>query len=1134
MADSLLEMLLRHLTGWAEGAALAECSDGQLLERFVTHREEAAFAGLLHRHGPMVLSICRRTLANEQDCEDVFQATFLLLVHKAGSIRCRESVGSWLHGVAHRLTVRCRAQEDRRRVHERQAGLERTAAAPAPQAWEELRALLDEAIAELPEKYRSALVLCYLEDHTHEEAARRLGCRLTTLRSRVARGRERLRDALLRRGLALSSAAFLAALATSATQAALPPALRIRTLTAALPFAKGDAVSTLVSASTAALVEGGLHAMSTVRLKILLIVLLISGLTLGGAGLLAHQMFGAKDPADPPQPSGERAAAPPPENKPQPAVDRFGDPLPQRAIARLGTVRFRMGGLVGACAWSPDGMVLAAGENLSYDASLALSLFDAGTGKPLRQLRDHQFCITSLAYSPDGRTLACGSQGAIVLWDPATGKEVRRWDSNRGQGKQVWSLAFTPDGKGLISAGEDTRVHFWDPATGKEIRQFTGHEKDVRCAVLSPAGQTLASAADQEIRLWETATGKMIRRLTGQKEPIRALAFSPDGKLLASGGAGFSGTSSVWLWETATGKVHLRLPEEKEFHKGFTTVLVRALAFSPDGKALAAGHADYTLRLWDAATGKKLHEMPGVGTYRMVSDHDGGIQCVAFSRDGKRLAFARDNQLALLDVPSGKEISPLPAPRGAVQRVFFSPDGNRLFTTNEALDQPILEWDAASGRLIRQPLPGKLLSPHLIRFSPDRKIMFTMMWDDKSQLRDAITGDAIRPIPIAILTKTSGNPRDVAFSPDGKLLAVEEPFGKAVWLIDVATGKQICTVEGMKRSDENASGRLTFSPDGWLLAMADGATIRLAEVPSGRQLPPIVLPKEHGTYSVAISPDGRSLAIPCYGNFTGQAMLLLEAATGKERLALPGPPMQVACAAFSPDGRLLAGGGRGRTVLVWDIVACKQKARLEGHQGYVQSLAFSPDGRRLASGSKDTTTLIWDVSGLAEERRRPHPLTREELDELWSILGSADAAKAYQAILTLESCPDQSVPLLAERFRFKPAPEAKQIAHLLAQLDNENFPERERATKQLREIGWAAEASLHKVLEGKPSAEVRRRVKELLDDIHEQTLRMLRGMEVLEHIGTPAARKVIASLAEGTPQARLTREAKAAVQRLRD
>jgi RNA polymerase sigma factor (sigma-70 family) len=1130
MTRSSLGVLLHHLHGGTEGASLADISDGQLLERFRTHKEEAAFAALLRRHGPMVLGVCRRALVREQDCEDVFQATFLLLARKAGSIRKRDSIGSWLHGVAQRLAVQCHRQEGRRHVHERQAGLERGEAVPAADAWESLRTLLDEAIAELPEKYRSALVLCYLEDHTHEEAARKLGCRLTTLRSRVARGRERLRTALVRRGLTLTSGAFLAVLAASATQAAVPSSLSMRTLTAALQCARGEAVAGFVSASASALVERGLPTLSPIKLKVLLVLLLAAGLTLGGAGLLAQHILGAKNSAEPPQAEGERIA-PPPEIQAKPALDRFGDPLPERAVVRLGTVRFRMGGLVSTCAWSPDGKTLAAGS-VSFPSENSITLFDTSTGKPFRQLHDHNHPITSLAYSPDGQILASGSQAGIALWDLASRKLVRMFSCKPGKFTQVWSLAFTPDGKGLVSAGEDARVRLWDPATGKEIRQFTGHEFDVRCAVLSPDGQTLASAADKEIRLWETATGKLIHRLTGQQQKIRALAFSPDGKLLASGSEDFS-IGPICLWDTATGKVQRRLPDDPKELQKRRTVSVRSLAFSPDGKTLAAGYGDYGLCLWDVATGKNCHQIPGNGSVTYSGYHDGGIQCVVFARDGKQLLFARDNQMSLLNVASGKEILPDQAHRGTTERVFFSPDSKRLFTTNNEPGQRILEWDAITGKLIRT-VPAKATWSRLVSFSPDRKmIASTGSISTHVYLWDTATGKEIRQIPLP-LKSSNASPGDIVFSPDGKLLAAEDSDGKTVWLFDAATGKQVCTVEEMGTSAYNML--LAFSPDSRILAAADRKAIHLAEVPSGRQLPSIVPPKERYAVAVALSPDGRTLAAPCTSFFKGGRMILWEVATGKERLSFPEPPGEIRNVAFSPDGRLLAAGAFDNNVYLWDAHTGQLLTQLKGHQGNIETLAFSPDGRRLASGSQDTTALIWDVTGLAKELPRRGSLSQKDLDDLWSTLAGADAAKAYQAILTLESCPDEAVPLMAERLHLKPADD-KRIARLLALLDSDDFAERERATKELREMGWAAEPALHTALEDKPSLEARQRVKALLDDIRKQPLppellRILRGMEVLEQIGTQAARKVIASLAEGTQQARLTREAKAALQRL--
>jgi hypothetical protein len=418
-------------------------------------------------------------------------------------------------------------------------------------------------------------------------------------------------------------------------------------------------------------------------------------------------------------------------------------------------------------------------------------------------------------------------------------------------------------------------------------------------------------------------------------------------------------------------------------------------------------------------------------------------------------------------------------------------------------------------------------------FSPDRKILASSGGGQTLSLWDTITGKEIRKFPIPL--KQFQTPGDVVFSPDGKLLAVEEGEGKAVWLYDPATGKQICTIEGMTTSAYPM--QLTFSPDGRILAAADRKAIHLAEIPSGGQMPPIVPPKKRYAVAVALSPDGRTLAAPCTSLFDGGRMILWEVASGKERLSFPEPPGEIHNVAFSPDGRLLAAGGFENQIYLWDALTGERLTRLKEHQGNINSLVFSPDGQRLASSSQDTTALIWDVNGLAKKLPRRGPLSRKELDELWSTLAGADAAKAYQAILTLQAVPDQDVPLLAERLHLKPADD-KRIARLLALLDSGDFAERERATKELRELGWMAEPALHKALEDKSSLEVRQRVKALLDDIRKQPLpldllRILRGMEVLEHIGTPAARKVIASLAQGEPQARMTREAKAVLQRLR-
>src|SRR5260370_14748126 len=187
MAKAPLEDVVHHIRKMVDAQTLAEATDRQLVERFVRGHEELAFATLLRRHGPMVLGVSLGILRQLEDAEDVFQATFLLLARKAGSIRKRESVASWLHGVAYRLAVRAKVQRAFRNAREREASTMRKAGPSVEEACRELRPLLDEEMEKLPEKYRTALELYYLEEKTQEEAARELECTVGTLQSRLGR-----------------------------------------------------------------------------------------------------------------------------------------------------------------------------------------------------------------------------------------------------------------------------------------------------------------------------------------------------------------------------------------------------------------------------------------------------------------------------------------------------------------------------------------------------------------------------------------------------------------------------------------------------------------------------------------------------------------------------------------------------------------------------------------------------------------------------------------------------------------------------------------------------------------------------------------------------------------------------------
>jgi RNA polymerase sigma factor (sigma-70 family) len=318
MVNAQQHGVLRHLPSLRDTLALTEATDAQLLEWFARGHEEAPFTALVRRHGPMVWSVSRRVLSHVHDAEDVFQATFLLLARKAASIRKAKSVGSWLHGVAHRLALKARLQQARRQSREKRAADMRATRPSGETSLSEVQAVLDAALGELPEKYRAALVLCYLEGKTQEAAAQRLGCPLATVRTRVARGRKLLRERLANRGLTLSTAGLAALLITSAAPAAAPAALVQAAVQAALPFAAGQSAAVLCSQQVAGLVAGGLRAMFLTKVKTATALLVAVSLVAGAVALT--QTVTAADKAVK-QPPAAASAQPPAAEAKLPAAD---------------------------------------------------------------------------------------------------------------------------------------------------------------------------------------------------------------------------------------------------------------------------------------------------------------------------------------------------------------------------------------------------------------------------------------------------------------------------------------------------------------------------------------------------------------------------------------------------------------------------------------------------------------------------------------------------------------------------------------------------------------------------------------------------------------------------------------------
>jgi RNA polymerase sigma factor (sigma-70 family) len=296
MANNSLRTVLgylRRVTGLPEAD---QTSDVHLLERFVERREEAAFEAIVERHGPLVLGVCRRMLADLNDVDDAFQATFVILSRKAGSIRKAQSLASWLYGVAYRVAVRAKRRAATRRAHERKVQDMPQADPLADVVWRDLKPVLDEELHRLPEKYRAPLVLCYLEGKTNEEAARSLGWPAGSMSRRLDKARQLLRAALLRRGITLPAAGLAGLFSCQELSAAVPAALVRSAVQAALTGAATHAASAGLSASVAELVEGVLRDMFLNKFKWAAALVLAVGLAGTAIALLAPDK-GAPVPA---------------------------------------------------------------------------------------------------------------------------------------------------------------------------------------------------------------------------------------------------------------------------------------------------------------------------------------------------------------------------------------------------------------------------------------------------------------------------------------------------------------------------------------------------------------------------------------------------------------------------------------------------------------------------------------------------------------------------------------------------------------------------------------------------------------------------------------------------------------------
>ena len=557
------------------------------------------------------------------------------------------------------------------------------------------------------------------------------------------------------------------------------------------------------------------------------------------------------------------------------------------------------GGEIYSVAFSPDGAFVLTGHH-----DKLARLWDTATGKELRSFKGHTAFVCSVAFSPDGKQILTGSLDLTVRqWDAASGQEIRivtkdalravfspdgksvltnggggeyvpaLWDATTGRKirefvghTQVPSgLAFSTDGKQVLTGSLDKTARLWEVATGKEIRAFKGHVGGVTGVAFSPDGkQVLTGSHDKTVRLWDTTNGKEIRTVETFPSDVESVAFSPDGKHVAvavrnyrpvevwnalsgeqafvcfgtgvmANTVGFSadGTKLVvggflaWVWDGREGRNSRTLPAG-----AFESLIgrrVTAAVISPDGKRILAGCLDRKARLWDAETGQELRTFPG---------HADAVKSVAFSPNGKQVltCAAGEKQARLWDAESAKELHAFALPDESVAVAAFSPDGTRVLTGGDSSTTQggARLWDARTGKELRAfGTPRETV--YSIAFSPDGKKLVTGENLNTARLWDTETGKVIHEFhghmsivsPRGVRVKVMA----VAFSPDGSLVLTGSIDGTArLW--DVRTGKEVRTLT----SDLAAVLSATFSPDGkWVVTGSVDGTAALWDTATGKR-----------------------------------------------------------------------------------------------------------------------------------------------------------------------------------------------------------------------------------------------------------------------------------------------------------
>ncbi|WP_224240268.1 serine/threonine-protein kinase [Hyalangium gracile] len=530
-------------------------------------------------------------------------------------------------------------------------------------------------------------------------------------------------------------------------------------------------------------------------------------------------------------------------------------------------------------------------------------------------LRGHTQTVDDVAFSLDGRYLITSSDD----------KTIRLWDMQRGGSRtltghtdEVWRVVPAPDGKHFASASKDRTVRLWNLET-EESRILATHPGAADSVAFTPDGRRFVSTSrgDDLLRIWEVASGKLLRSFKTGMGPLNLLVLSPTGRYaLVKPMRG----SRAQVWDL----------EQGTFHSLEHQNTVMAIAFSPRGDVVATGAMDQTVRAWDVRTGKQ----------RLLGEKLGDISYLAFSPDGQRLAAGNsEGQLRLWDMPTGKS-ELLGTHDGRVNEILFFRDGRLMATSSD--DRTAQLWDLTTGH--SRALRGHQGAAYAMDFSPDGRWIAIGSYDGTTRIF-GVKADANR-----LLTKSPVFLSALAVSPDGRQLAAAG--ADTLRLVEVETG----TTTALAEPHLTEPPLLTYSPDGrWLATGGRDEWVRLWDTTTGRLVRKL---EGHAgpVTALVFRRDSQGLATA-----DSKGMVRVWELGSGQVLALGHHEHEVFALAFSQDGVKLASGGARGNIRLWEL-ATGSFQELRGHEDKVRSLIFSPDGKRLVSGSMDHTLRIWDLA----------------------------------------------------------------------------------------------------------------------------------------------------------------------------